>query len=60
MSETQLFTVALSTVPTMIVAIIAIVNFNAGLTDLKTVILTELRNTQREMLRRGATLSNLS
>ena len=52
MTETQLLTVALTTVPTMIVILIGILINNARLTDVKEALRAEMDKNQSEMLHR--------
>jgi hypothetical protein len=52
MSETQLLTVALTTVPTMIVILIGIPINNARLTDVKEALRAEMDKNHSEMLHR--------
>jgi hypothetical protein len=52
MTETQLITVALTTVPTMIVILIGILINNARLTDVKEALRAEMDKNQSEMLHR--------
>jgi hypothetical protein len=58
MSETQLLTVALTTVPTMIVILIDILINNARLTDVKETLLAEMDKNHSEMLHRVADLDS--
>lgn len=52
MTETQLLTVALTTVPTMIVILIGILINNARLNDVKEVLRAEMDKNHSEMLHR--------
>jgi hypothetical protein len=52
MSETQLLSVALTTVPTMIVILIGILLNNARLNDIKEVLRAEMDKNHSEMLHR--------
>jgi hypothetical protein len=52
MSETQLLSVALTTVPTMIVVLIGILLNNARLNDIKEVLRAEMDKNHSEMLHR--------
>ncbi len=52
MSETQLLSVALTTVPTMIVVLIGILLNNSRLNDIKEVLRAEMDKNHSEMLHR--------
>jgi hypothetical protein len=58
MTETQLLTVALTTVPTMIVILIGILINNARLNDVKEVLRAEMDKNQSEMLHRFGDLDS--
>jgi hypothetical protein len=58
MTETQLLTVALTTVPTMIVILIGILINNARLTDVKEALRAEMEKNHSEMLHRVGDLDS--
>jgi hypothetical protein len=58
MMETQLLTVALTTVPTMIVILIGILINNARLTDVKEALRAEMEKNHSEMLHRVGDLDS--